>query len=175
MRFESERPPDPRDRGLRHSRRARERTRRPVRRVAWGLLQRLDDYPLDVLVADRARRTRTRFVGQPLEATRDEPRSPLADSRLVHAHTRRDRLIRQTLRARQHDPAPQRQRLRARASTRPPLQRLALLAAQHQLGLRPPPTRHTRTIRRSPTNREYLLTRDLATRLDQAQMTVMTA
>ena len=45
-------------------------------------------------------------------------------------------------RATQHDPTPLCQRLRRRRPTRPPLQRLALVLGQHQLGLRPAPVRH---------------------------------
>jgi hypothetical protein len=42
------------------------------------------------------------------------------------------------LRARQHDPAPLRQRLRAGGPPRPPLQRGPFVLGERQFGLRPP-------------------------------------
>jgi hypothetical protein len=53
MRLEPERLPDPLHRRLRQTNLARQRTRRPVRRILGRGLQRLDDHLLDLLVADR--------------------------------------------------------------------------------------------------------------------------
>ena len=89
MRLEAERPPDPRHRRLRHPTRRGHRPGRPVRRVSRGLLQRLDDHSFHIVIADRARRTRTRFIDESVEATLDEPGAPLADRRPVHAQTAR--------------------------------------------------------------------------------------
>ena len=88
MRLEPERPPDPADRALAHPGRGRHRPRRPMRRVARLLLQRLHDHPLDVLVADRARLARPRLVMQPVEAAPREPAPPLADRRARYSPAR---------------------------------------------------------------------------------------
>ena len=64
VRLETEGTPDPADCGLRHPRRLRHRTRRPVRRRDRRLLQRLHDHPLDILVTDRPRLPRPPLVMQ---------------------------------------------------------------------------------------------------------------
>src|SRR5262245_10543331 len=51
MRLEPEGPPDPGDRRLGHTRGPGHRASRPLRCVERCLLQRLDDHPLDVVVA----------------------------------------------------------------------------------------------------------------------------
>src|SRR5215204_1585014 len=107
-----------------------------MRRVAWGLLQGLDDHSLDVVVADRARGTRTRVVMEPVEAAFDEPSTPLADRRPMHTETRRDLDIAAALRAGQHDAAPQRQRLRRGMPSSPPRQRFRLVVIEDQRCLR---------------------------------------
>jgi hypothetical protein len=63
---------------------------------------------------------------------------PAVDANPAIAH-----LVVQPLRARQHDPGPQRQRLRRRTSPRPSLQLITLIIGQHQHGLRASRTRHT--------------------------------
>jgi hypothetical protein len=133
VRLEPEGPPDAADRALAHPGRGRHRARRPVRRVGRLLLERLDDHPLDISVADRARLARTRLVMQTVEATPSEPAAPLANRRAAAAQPRRDLLARLAVGRRQHDPAAQRQRLRALRTPRPALQHLPLLVAQHNL------------------------------------------
>ena len=133
LRLEPERPPDATDRGLAHPRRGGHRARRPVRRVWRALLKRLDDHTLDVIIADRPRLARTRLVVQPVQTAPREPPAPAPDSLRAAAQPRRDVLAGLAVTRRQHDPAAQRQRLRARRSPRPPLEHLPLLATEHNL------------------------------------------
>ena len=86
-------------------------------------------------------------------------RAPLAHRRPATPATRRDLLVGRPVRARQHDPAPQRQRLRRLRPPRPTLQRLPLLIGQHQLGLRAPSPRHhpTPTLRSTNFRRRTLV------------------
>ena len=132
MRLEPERPPDLRHRRLGHPRRLGHRPRRPVRRIRRGLLERLDDHPLDVGIAHRARRTGTGIVPQTVETQLDEPTPPLADGVLVHPEAAGDLPIGRPFSAGQHDPTTCRQRVRALRASRPALQRLALIVAQHE-------------------------------------------
>jgi hypothetical protein len=50
-----------------------------VSRVGRLLLERLDDHPLDVLIADRAGFPGTRLIMQPIDATPSEPAAPAPD------------------------------------------------------------------------------------------------
>jgi hypothetical protein len=61
-----------------------------MRRVRRLLFERLDDHPLDGLVADRARLARARLVVQPVEATLGEAAPPAPHGRAVAAEPRRD-------------------------------------------------------------------------------------
>jgi hypothetical protein len=70
---------------------------------------------------------------QPVEAALGEAAAPAADRRAVAAEPRRDLLARLAVGRRQHDPAAQRQRLRALGTTRPPLKHLPLLLLEHYL------------------------------------------
>jgi hypothetical protein len=94
------------------------------------------------IVTDRAHRARARRVGQAFQPVGGEPVTPLRDRDPVTARLRRDRGVRPTLRTGQHDPRPQRQRLRRRRPPRPPLQRLPLLLGQHDRDRRPSHTSH---------------------------------
>ncbi len=116
---------------------------RPVRGVLRGLLQRGHHHRLHPISGDRRRPPRARLVTQPVHAVLDEPAPPLADRRCRHPQILGDILVGQTIRARQHDPRPQRQRLRRLRPTRPPRQLGTLVIGQRQLGLRPPGPRHT--------------------------------
>src|SRR5437763_3042478 len=78
MRLEREGPPDPADRALAHPGRGRHRPRRPMRRVGRLLLECLDDHPLHVVVADRARLARPRLVMQAGKAAAPLPPPPLS-------------------------------------------------------------------------------------------------
>jgi hypothetical protein len=105
-----------------------------VPRVGRRLLQRLDNHPLHVVVADRAGSTRAGLVMQTIEPMHDKPGAPLAYRHPAHTETLGDFDVRATLGAGQHNPAPQRQRLRARMAPSPTLERVALAVAEHQLG-----------------------------------------
>src|SRR4029077_20947532 len=97
---------------------------RPVGRVTRGLLQGLDDHSLDVVVGDRAWRSRTRLLTQPIQPARQETLPPPPPRVTRDTELCTDRHVGAALGARQHDPAPQRQRLRTVASARPTLERL---------------------------------------------------
>src|SRR5439155_10316838 len=100
------------------------------------------DHAFNVVVADRARRTRTRLVDQPIETPFEKPAAPLPDRRLVHIEFRRHRHVVRAARALQHDPRPLRQRMRRLRPPRPPPQRLAFLVSERQRLLRTTPTSH---------------------------------
>jgi hypothetical protein len=89
-----------------------------VRGVGRGRFQRGHHHVLDLLGGHRHGPARPWVVDQPVAAPLDEPAPPLADRGLRHPLPRCD-LVRQALGAAQHDPRPQRQRLRGR----PPLRR----------------------------------------------------
>ncbi|GAB2764119.1 hypothetical protein GCM10027072_73410 [Streptomyces bullii] len=76
------------------------------------LAERPGDQSFDLLVRDLSRRPRTRPVCQALQPVRGEPGPPLAYGLARDAQVIRDSRVRQALRARQHDPRPQHQRLR---------------------------------------------------------------
>src|SRR5437660_10173576 len=78
-----------------------------MRRVARCGLQRLDKHPLDIIITDRARRARTRFIVQAIEATIDETPTPLPDRGPIHSETLGDLDVVTALRTRQHDPTSQ--------------------------------------------------------------------
>ena len=73
MMLQTEGTPDPRDRGLGQPGLCGHRPGRPVRGVLRRRLQGLDDHGLDLVVTDRARPARPRFVQQPIETIGDEP------------------------------------------------------------------------------------------------------
>src|SRR5579859_115589 len=105
-----------------------------MRRVARLLLERLDDHPLDVIIADGTRLSRSRLVMQSIKPPPGEATPPLAHSRGIAAQPLGDLLTGLSIRRRQHDPTAQRQRLRALRPPSPPLQHLAILIAEHNLG-----------------------------------------
>ena len=130
MGLQPERPPDPQHRVLGQTDLARHRTRRPVRRVFGRALQRADDHLLDLLVGDRARAPRPRFVEQPIEPMLGEPIAPLGDHRTARGEPLGDLAVRQAIGGQQHDPRALRERLRGRAPPRPRLKLGALLSGQ---------------------------------------------
>ena len=97
---------------------------------------------LDLLVVDRARSTRTRLVGQPVESTLQQTVAATCTPSAATPQLGGDLLVGFTCRTTQHDPTPLRQRLRGLRPPRPPLQRLALLVGQHHRSHRPAPFRH---------------------------------
>lgn len=118
----------------------------PVRRVPRRLLQRRRQQVLDHPVGDRRRSARPRLVRQAVQPRLEEPAPPLAHRRQAHADPFGDLLVRQSLRARQHDPATQRQSLRRPAAPGPTLQLVAFPVAQCQPDPGPPRPRHTPAI-----------------------------
>ena len=118
----------------------RHRGPRPVRRVRRGLLQRRGDHVFDLVEQDRRRPTRARLVDQPVQPRRRRTGAatwPPCARR--HPQSVGDLLVRPPRSAqRQHDPRPQRQRLRRLRPPRPPRQLFALVVGEHQLRLRPP-------------------------------------
>src|ERR1039457_3058636 len=78
--------------------------------------------------------------------TNRAPPPPLAHHPLRHPEPGRDLLVRRSLRARQHDPRPQRQRLRALLPPRPPLQDGPLVFCQLQRRLRAPSSCHSSSL-----------------------------
>ena len=155
VRLEPERLPDGVHRPRGDARLSGHRPRRPVRRAHRRGLQGLDDHLLDLRVVDGARRPRARLVREPLEAALSEPRAPLRHRRRVTPQICRDLIVGAALGRGQHDPAPQRQRLRRLRPPRPPLQHLALLAAQLHSHRRPSPPRAHRRPRSSSTTPRY--------------------
>jgi hypothetical protein len=129
--FQSKRPPDPRDRRLRHPRRCRHRPRRPVGVPPRRLFQGLGDNPLDLLVTNDAWPTRTRLIGQSIQPVHHKPRSPLRHCRPGHPQLAGHLADRGAVGALQHNPRPQRQRLRRLPTTRPAHQRRPFLTGQH--------------------------------------------
>src|SRR5947209_7579151 len=104
-----------------------------MRRVGRLPLERLDDHPLDVVVADRARLARPRLVVKTVKTAASETTAPLTDRVGAATEASRDLLARRTIGGSQHDPAAQRQRLRARRTARPAHEHLPLLVAHHDL------------------------------------------
>src|ERR1019366_852213 len=144
VRLQSEGPPDQADRRLAHPQGVGHRTGGPVGGVGWLLFQGLYDHGLDFVVGDGARRPRPRLVEQTLEALLHEPAAPLAHGGIGDPQVGGHRLVGGTGGTGQDDPGPQSQRLRAFAPPGQAFEDLALLVAQHQLGLRSSPWWHLR-------------------------------
>ena len=150
---ETERPPDPADRALRHPGRLRHRARRPVRRIAAC--------PGNVLTITRSTSSSVIVRGPPGRSSSCRPSRRCSTNRERHLPTViRDTLKRcatstfDALRAGQHDAAPQRQRLRRPRPTRPTLERLTLVIAEHQRSRRPTSSCHPSSHRRASQRRE---------------------
>ena len=111
MRLEAEGSPDPPDRGGRQSRVTGHPGPRPVRGPLGRGLQGVDDDLLDLLHPDHRRPARPGLVNQPVKTTLNEPAAPLAHRRQRHPQLPGHLGVRGPRRRRQHDPAPQRQRL----------------------------------------------------------------
>ena len=96
-------------------------------------------------------RTGARLVDQPVQpVVARTGAATCPPSAATHRNSAATSLLVAPCRAAQHDPAPQRQRLRGLRPPRPPLQRLALLVGQHHRRHRPapsPPTKSTITQR----------------------------
>jgi hypothetical protein len=141
MRLELVLAPDPVHRRRRDPGRGRQSPHAPLHAAIRRLLQRLGQHPLDLVIVDRARTTRTRRVSQARHALLIETASPQPHGRQRHPELRGDLGIRRALGRAQHDPRPQRLLLRHR---RTPKQRaqIALLVLRELDRYRG--TRHTR-------------------------------
>ena len=78
VRLQAERLPDPQHRRLRQADLARHRARRPMSGVLRRGLERLDDHLLDLVIGDRSRPPRARFIGQTVQPQPRETVAPLA-------------------------------------------------------------------------------------------------
>jgi hypothetical protein len=104
MRLEVERLPYPMNRRGREACGFRNRAQAPVRRVSRRRLERLANDLSDLVVADLARRARTEFVVETIDATLREPPSPLAHCVGRSLHPQRNVFVLQPLRRQQNDP-----------------------------------------------------------------------
>jgi len=93
----------------------------------------LDDHPLDICIADLARAARTRLIVEAVQARTGKAPPPAPHPLGGAAQPSRDLLARLAIGGAQHDPAAQRQRLRALGPAGPALGHLALLVADHDL------------------------------------------
>jgi hypothetical protein len=113
-----------------------------VRGIRRRCLEGVDHDLFDHVVADAACSAGPGLVDEPVEAFLREAVPPLRDRGRVAPDAIRDLLTGQLrVRARQDDPAPQRQRLRARMPASPALELAALGCAQDDLDGRASPLR----------------------------------
>ena len=83
-----------------------------MRSVLGYALQGRHDHCFYAVIVDRARRARARFVAQAIHTVLDKPPTPFADCRPVQAQSGGYIFVLPAFRAGQHDPSPQRERLR---------------------------------------------------------------
>ena len=131
VRLEPERPPDPGDGGLAHPDLPGHRPGRPMGVVVgrWPL-QGGHDHLLDLVVGDRAGPARPWLIRQALQPLAHEPTPPLGHRLRPDPQPGGHRDIGRALRAGQHDPRSQGQRLGTGAPPRPALQGLSFLLGQ---------------------------------------------
>ena len=127
VRLQPERPPNPANMRRRDPFRFRHRTTRPMRRINRFRFQRPHNQCLDLRITDLPHSTRPRLIMKAIQTIRNKPRPPLPDRDMRRTQLRSNRLVVRTGSTRQHDPGPQRQRLRRLRMPSPPLQRLRLL------------------------------------------------
>ena len=118
--------------GHRQAARPRHAARAPVSRVLWHTFQGGHDQRLNLLVLDRARRTGPGLIVQTFKPVLGEAPPPLGDRTLVDAKPGCRVLVLRTVRAGQHDPSSQRNRLHRRAPDCQALQLRLLSACQNQ-------------------------------------------
>ncbi|MDQ0938629.1 hypothetical protein QFZ67_000334 [Streptomyces sp. V1I1] len=139
VRLETEGPPDPRHRRLRHAGPPGHRPGRPVSGVLRPCLQRQAHQFGNLLVGDGPHPPRPGRITQPVQPVGDEPGPPLGDRlggdpELPGHRTGRPRQpVRLHLGTAHHDPRPQRQDLGRGLSPHPLTQHLTLMLGQHQL------------------------------------------
>ena len=108
------------------------------------LLQGFNDHCLDLVVGDLPWSTGPRVVGQPVHPILDEAPAPLADHRLAHSERFGHLPVGRASIGATHDDARSHGHcLRALAPVGQAFERLALLGAEHQLGLRPSSVSHS--------------------------------
>jgi hypothetical protein len=105
---------------------------RPVRGSLRLAFQRARQHLLDLLVAQLARSSRTRFVQQTVKTLIDKPLPPFARRRQRATLPASDLRVAQPIGGQKHDPRAHRQCLRRLRSSRPRLQLLALLRAESE-------------------------------------------
>ena len=135
MRLQAEGVPNAADRHVTEADGFRHVARTPVRRAARRRFQRANDHLLDLLVGDRALRTGSRLVVQPVQAMRDKSTAPFADRRRRDVQPSRDHLAVGAVRTRQDDPRAARQLRRRSRSMRQRVQSLPFVVRQDQRNL----------------------------------------
>lgn len=144
MALETECLPDAVNGGLAHAHLGGHRTRGPMGGVFGFLLQGFNDHCLDLVVGDLPWSTGPRVVGQPVHPILDEAPAPLADHRLAHSERFGHLPVGRASIGATHDDARSHGHcLRALAPVGQAFERLALLGAEHQLGLRPSSVSHS--------------------------------
>ncbi len=103
-------------------------------------LQRRNDDVFDLVEQDRGRPAGSRFALQAVEAIGHEASPPAVHGGLVHSQVSHNLLVRDTLRAPQHDPRPQHEVLGSLGPSRPARQLGTFTPGQNQLRLRPADT-----------------------------------
>src|SRR5579863_2530529 len=104
MRLQSESPPNAADGGLAQPGLSRQHTAGPVRRALRRFLQCQSYHPLDLVVADLARRSRTRLIPESCNAVGDETVAPQPNCETGTAQLRRHGCIAGSGGALQNDP-----------------------------------------------------------------------
>ena len=127
MRFQTTRAPDPADHRVAHPRSARRRPGAPVGFAGRRRFERGDDYRLDVLVRNRARRASPGFIVDAFQSLVDEPLAPLANGRIGGAVRSRHRAVQRAVCARQDETRPERHRSIDARPLREPDQRVPLV------------------------------------------------
>lgn len=80
-------------------------------RIFGHAFQRLDDHRFDPSIIDCPRRSDARRIAKPVDPMLNKPPAPLANGVFVDLELGGNLLVLQALRARQHNPRPQRRRL----------------------------------------------------------------
>jgi hypothetical protein len=117
------------------------------RRVLGFVLEGLDHDRFNLVIADLARRARARLIEEAIESFLDEPAPPQPHRRRRTRDLGRDLDVRLIRRARQHDPGPAGQTLRAVTAGHVPSERLALFISQYQWCFGSPGSVHARSER----------------------------
>ena len=127
VRLEAERPPDPRDGGLRQAEFPGHRPRAPVGgRLGLGFEGACHDL-IDLIVGDGSRRSGAGFVVQAVEPRVEEPTSPLSDGAAADTDTEGGLVVAKTLGAGENDLGASGEPLGRRGAVCPGLERAPLV------------------------------------------------